>query len=528
MTEEEFAQAFPAEDGYVERKSGVGAQFQDVIVAFSNTDGGVILLGVRDDGEIAGRALTAGLEDAIHRRIRDVENPGRYTIHELAVGSKTIVVVSVARRAEGFSQTSNGRVLVRRGTMSVALFGADLARFINERGLVRFEETDTGIEAAQADAAQLRELAEAFGWTSDFAERLSEHGLATPDGQTLTVAGALYLLPDPAERLGKAYVEVLRFPADTADYDKRLEFRGPLQRQVADAVTAVSAELGSELVVLGVRRYELARIPEVVLREALANAVAHRSYELDGTAVRVEIHPHAVLVISPGGLPEPVTVENIREAQAARNVRVIQALRRFGVAEDAGRGIDVMVDSMRDELLEDPVFDDGGYSVTVTLPIRSAITSQERAWIREIERRGLIESGDRVLLVHAARGETLTNARARTILKTADSGEVRRALQRLRDQGFLEQQGTRGGATYVLTESLQPPAGFRLSSDELRELILEDARSPETPVLTNARVRALTGLDRVGALALLDSLVESGRLRRVGIKRGTQYEPVDG
>jgi ATP-dependent DNA helicase RecG len=137
-----------------------------------------------------------------------------------------------------------------------------------------------------------------------------------------------------------------------------VEIRGALGRQLEDAVEEVASELGTELVVLGVRRYDLPRIPRVVLREALANAIAHRSYELDGTAVRVEIYPDSVHIISPGSLPEPVTVENIRETQAARNIKVINALRRLGLAEDAGRGVDVMVDAMRDELLEPPTFED--------------------------------------------------------------------------------------------------------------------------------------------------------------------------
>jgi ATP-dependent DNA helicase RecG len=524
MTLEDFTHEFTVETGYVERKTGAGAAMQEVVVAFSNTEGGVILVGVRDNGEISGRALTSGLEDDIHRLIRDTENPGRYAIHSLTVDGKPVVVVSIARRAEGFSQTSSGRVLVRRGSMSVALFGADLSRFINERGLVRFEDTDTNVDIAEADPAQLRELATAFGWTDGADERLGDHGLVVPGQRTLTVAGALYLLPDPANRLGKAYVEVLRYPSRNVDYDRRLEFRGPLQRQVEDTVETIASELGTELVVLGVRRYELPRLPRVVLREALANAVAHRSYEMDGTAVRVELYPDSVRVTSPGGLPEPVTVENIREAQAARNLRVIHALRRLGVAEDAGRGVDVMVDSMKHELLEPPLFEDTGHSVIVTLPIRSAITTQERAWIRDVERRGLIEPSDRFLLVHAARGETLTNARARQILGISDASEARRALQRLCAEGFLDQQGQRGGVTYMLRGPLRPSAGFRLSREELAELVLKDAADGATPPLTNARVRTLTGLDRSEALALLDALVASGSLRRIGIKRGTRYE----
>lgn len=257
----------------------------------------------------------------------------------------------------------------------------------------------------------------------------------------------------------------------------------------------------------------------VARKELVINALAHRSYELTGSAVRVEIRPDHVKVISPGSLLEPVTVQNIRETQAARNLRVIDVLRRLGLAEDAGRGIDVMEDSMREEMLDPPVFADTGHTVEVTLPIRSAVAPSERAWMREVEQRGIIEPSDRILLVHAARGERLSNARVRTLLGI-DADEARQALQRLRDAGFLVQRGRRGGATYEISESLAPPAGLRLAPHELRELVLEMA--DEGP-LTNAKVRARTGLDRGEALQVLDALVISGSLVRVGERRGTRY-----
>ena len=80
----------------------------------------------------------------------------------------------------------------------------------------------------------------------------------------------------------------------------------------------------------------------------------------------------------PAGLPEPVTVENIREASAARNLVVIKVLRALGLAEDAGRGVDVMQDTMANEMLDPPAFLDRGHEVVVELPIRSAVTPSER------------------------------------------------------------------------------------------------------------------------------------------------------
>jgi ATP-dependent DNA helicase RecG len=180
-----------------------------------------------------------------------------------------------------------------------------------------------------------------------------------------------------------------------------------------------------------------------------------------------------------------------------------------------------MVDSMLEEMLEPPRFEDSGHAVSVTLPIRSAVTPTERAWVREVETRGLIEPGDRILLVHAARGERLTNSRVRELVDI-DTNEARRALQRLRDADFLVQHGHRGGAAYTLNESLAPPAGLRLTRQALKELILQLA-TEDGPPLTNARVRERTGLDRAEALRLLDELVSESMLERVGTRRGTRY-----
>ncbi len=523
---EEFGRAFPGESQYVEFKTGVGNdRLQEAIVAFSNAGGGVVLVGVRDDGSVAGRALDARTHDAIIEALRSVHDPGSYTIREVLVDGEPIVALSVARRIEGFAQTSQGRVLARRGTLKLALFGTELRQLLIERSLQRYDEHSAGIALDSASDRCLHAIAAVFGWTADagIAERLAEQGLVLPDHRGLTIAGAAFLLDDPGVILGKSYVEVLRFPSGSDDYDRRVEIRGPLQHQVERTVDLLEDELGIDVVVLGVQRHELPRIPRVVLREAVANAVAHRSYEVHGTTIRIEVRPHELTITSPGGLPEPVTEQNIDQAQAARNPRVINVLRRANLAEDAGRGIRVMVDGMRSELLDPPQFRDLGHAVRVVLPIRSVVAANERAWVREVEARGEIAGADRLVLVHAARGEVLTNGRVRQVL-ACDSQEARASLQRLRDAGLLRQRGQRGAATYVLAETLSAPAGLRLSDEQMDEMLLSLAA--DAP-LSNARVRQATRLDRADALRQLERLVRAGHLRRVGERRGTRYELIN-
>jgi ATP-dependent DNA helicase RecG len=459
LSGKEFQRAFPTESDYVERKRGASVNvIQRAIVAFSNSDGGVILIGVEDRGEIIGRA-GGGATATVHEAAQAVHDPGRYWIHELQVDGKVITIVSVERRSQGFAQTADGRVLVRRGARSTPLIGGDLRRFISERSLERFDSSDAGVAVEEADEERLQEVQQAFRWKRrPDGDHLESQALAIRSGDShhLTVAGVLTLLRDPDRALGKAYVEVLRFPRESAEYERRVEVHGPAQEQVERTVSLLMDELGTDVVVSGLRRYEMPKLPEVVLREAIANAVAHRTYEDVGRSIRVEVYPERVEVTSPGGMPEPVTEQNIRDTQSARNATVLGVLRRLRLAEDIGRGVDVIQDEMAEALLDPPRFEELGHSVRVTLPIRGAISPQERAWVLEVEHRGHILASDRLLLVHAARGEELTNARVRELLG-ADSRDARRALTRLRDAGFLEQIGQRGGASYVVARGVGAP-----------------------------------------------------------------------
>jgi ATP-dependent DNA helicase RecG len=523
MASQDFTAAFPTESEFLEFKQGLPeAKVQEAVVAFSNTSGGVILLGVAPDGGARGLTVDGELTARVHRAIGRARDPGRYEIFDLVVGDRSLLVIAVARRREGFSQTTDGRILVRRGAMNTALFGAALGELIAGRVLTRFETTPTIVTFSDADPGLLAGLAAAWGWPADRAlsDRLREQGLMDPRSERLTVAGVLHLVAEPHLVLGKTYIEVFRYRDKDTAYDRRLSVTGPLSRQVTEATRLIVDELGSDLVVLGVRRYDLPRLPEGVLREAVANAVAHRVYENGRSAVRIEIRPDSVTITSPGPLPEPVTVANIRDQNAARNLSVISSLRRFRLAEDAGRGVDLMEDVMAANLLDPPEFTDDGASVSVRLHLSTTVSPSERAWIQEVERRGEIRPLDRILLVHAARGVPLTNSYAREVL-ALDSVDARNALQRLRDAGLLSQSGERGGAAYYLAPDLSPPAGLRMNPAELGDVVL--ALAAEGP-LTNQLVRERTGLDRARALALLTSLVEDGRLTRRGERRGAAYE----
>lgn len=522
-----FTELIKRETGQIELKTGVSSEkVQEAMVAFSNAAGGVIFVGVKDDRTVVGRALDQGTDDAIHSAARSARDLGRYRVKEIQVGQIRVVAIIVEPRQEGFAQTSNGRVLQRRGAANPALMGQDLWAFMSARAYRRFESTETTADLTDVDPQTLDDLAASQGWLADRAairDRLVERGLMTANDR-LSIAGAL-LLTDPVESLAssKMHIDIRRYPDESINYDRRVEITGSLPRQITHATRFVMDELGTDMVVSGVNRHEVPKLPEVVIREVIANAAGHRSYEIDRVSIQIDLRPGRVEITSPGRLPEPVTLETLRSAQSARNPVVIDTLRKLRLAEDAGRGIDVIEDSMAAALLDPPSFTEPGDAVRVTLPLTGPMSPQERAWVGEIDRQSGLSGADRILLVHAARGENLTNGRAREILVT-DALSARKSLRHLVEVGLLESSGERAGTRYRISPSVSDLGQHRIRPTEARQLVLAAAR--ENP-LSNADVRRLLGVNRDEALKILRQLVDDDVLAQSGAKRGTTYSAKD-
>ena len=517
FTPDEFEEFTRREHERVELKAGAGRKpLQEALVAFTNTSGGVILIGVTDSREVRGRVRDQGLDDDVHGAAVDAHAVGRYELRQITVGEVPVVAVLVQPRQDEVAATSDGRVMVRHGGHNRAAVGQELRTLVNSRSLVRYESTDTSIPFTAADAELVDEVAAVYGWEgTHMPVAMQERGLLTGQG-TLTLAGAL-VLTDPARSLdaSKFLVDLRGYESDAGSaYVRRDEVGGPIHRQVRRATEIIVRDVGADMVVTGAHRQDLPRLPSRAVREVVANAVAHRSYELSSSPVVVEIRPSSVTVTSPGSLPPPVTIPTLRQDQAPRNHILIDVLRRFRLAEDSGQGIDVIEDLFDFELLRPPRFSEIGEAVQVELPTQGLLTADERAWLVEREREGAVHQSDRRLLLEVLRAGRVTNARARSVL-AEDSTTVRTRLRRLRDAGFLQQHGERRGAYYTFG-AVTPTI-----SDEA--LVLRAAR--QAPV-TNARVRDLTGRDRVAARALLRRLVSEGRLRQHGERRGTTYTVV--
>ena len=169
-----------------------------------------------------------------------------------------------------------------------------------------------------------------------------------------TVASLLLFGRNPNRRIPQAGVTATAFPGNEKDYDTTDEeiIRGPLvsefsgsgrvlEKGVIDrAVDFVLRNMGTTAWLEGGRRLRKKAFPDDAIRESIVNAVAHRDYTIVGTDIELSLYSDRIEVISPGRLPNGVTVDKMKDGlRAARNEMLKEILRDYGYVEHLGMGV---------------------------------------------------------------------------------------------------------------------------------------------------------------------------------------------
>ena len=317
----------------------------DEISAFANTNGGVLLCGVTDDGDAQGmsreqmdeleRLLSEVCSDSIHP-------PIRVTIFrkELSVG-KPFLLVEVP---EGYGQhDSPGGSFHRSGSSKRRMSSDERLRLAQRRGQARFlwfdKQTvpDTGFGTLDEDL--WKPLLSIEG-AADPQLALEKMGLLAADenGTTrATVAGMLLCNKTPEQWLPNACITATRYRgADRASGQLDAQtIGGPLDRQITEALAFAVRNMR-----VAARkepaREDLPQYSKNALFEALVNAIVHRDYSIPGSRIRLAMFEDHVELCSPGALPNNLTIESMGERQATRNEVLTSALGRIPVASLAG------------------------------------------------------------------------------------------------------------------------------------------------------------------------------------------------
>ncbi len=518
------------ETGTVEFKEATpkAKPLQEPLVAFANSHGGMVVVGVEEarPHRLVGVDWTQDDEERVQEALRQTQPPLTADIATARVDGKTVAFIQVQRPDQGWVHTSNGRLVIRAGPTNRALVGDELARFVRERGSVPAEDQPVrGLSVDDLDGGAIREYLKArLGRARvSLGPALTDVGLANAEGE-LRLATDLLFGKEPQKRNRRFGVVFMRFEGSVecgAKLRERTELGGRLPTLVADADKMIYREMRRDAVVRGLIREAVPEFPPVVIREALLNAVGHRDYSLRGSAIQVRLFDDALEIESPGMLPAYVTVENLRDAQYSRNERIMDVFERLHLVEEAGTGIDRMIQEMEDALLDPPEFEERESSFLVRLRGTSVFMAEDRLWIADL---GISLSSDaKIALVYVRRNGSIGNEELRN-LRRLDRDESRAVLQDLVARDLLRVTGRGRGARYILGDAAAQARG-RVTLDHKLSTILSHAR--RTGSIANSDVRGLLGVDRVEARELLQELTRAGFMEPVGERRARRYLPLD-
>ncbi|MCH7720550.1 MAG: putative DNA binding domain-containing protein [Planctomycetes bacterium] len=456
----------------------------ETIVAFANTDGGYLILGLEDPDKGEGRDRVYGIQenpdniDELQRHITSKITPAidppsfipiGCTLRDGSAGS--IVIVSVDKGADVHSIVLGG-TWIRLNTGNRQMTAEEITRLRFERGRVTAETQLADVSFELLDTDYWRAYATKRRLSRDLPDALLHLGLAkqTAQGELHpTHAAVLLFAEQPSGLLAtKAAVRVFHYKGERIERDTApnlqkppVSFSGPLLTQISEAYQYVLNELATG-VQMGPLGFEIVQqYPVRVIREAITNAVIHRDYSIP-TDIQVRLFADRIEVDSPGTLPGKVTVQNINTlGSVSRNPLIVSHLREFPDPPnlDAGEGVRMMFHTMGAAGLYPPQYltraTTGRDSVTVQLlnEARPTVWDQVCSWLDD----------------HG----TIGNAEVRQIMKTDDVLAASKALKGWVERGLLAVANPLGGKRnrrYQRPESeaLQPLFARRLRKQNAR------------------------------------------------------------
>lgn len=341
-------------------------------ICFANAGGGSAVLGVQDKAPGQAAFLGTDIDAAwLRNRIHGLTRPS-LLVHVFEwdhVGTR-VVIVAVPEGVEIHADTQ-GRATRRVGTSCETLLPEAWHRLREDRQGFDWSRQRSGrsvgeIEEAAVDSVR-RRLARFTDTRSEMArstppDLMRDLGVVTPEGELLRAGEVLFCEPsDPP-----LHYQYRNTPGGEVAHDYRSVVPGLI---AFDEVIRRANQRGNAIPILmrDGQQIEVRDFPELAVREALVNAVAHRDYRLEGT-VSIEHSPQLFTIQSPGPLVAGVSIENIlTHPSKPRNALLAGVVHQLGLAERSGRGVDRIYREMIRAGKRPPVFEAGPLDTRVSL-----------------------------------------------------------------------------------------------------------------------------------------------------------------
>lgn len=341
-------------------------KLHEYCVALANEGGGLLLLGIADKPPrpVVG---TQAFNDPVAMTEKLFQAIGfRVDIDEVMHPDGRVLVFHIPSRPRGTAYHLDGKYLMRAGEALVPMSEDQLRKIFAEGEPDWLEEySQAGLEAQQVvellDTQTFFELLKLPYPTERkgvidrlLGERLideSNGAYAIRRLCALLLAKRLDDFPDIARKAARVIVY-----AGTNKLDTRLDQRGGKGYAVGfqSMVRFIMNQLPQNEIIEDALRKEVKLVPEVVIRELVANALIHQDMRTSGTSAMVEIYANRVEISNPG---EPIVpVERFIDGYQSRNERLADLMRRMGICEEKSSGIDRVIQAAEFYQLPAPDF----------------------------------------------------------------------------------------------------------------------------------------------------------------------------
>ena len=341
----------------IEFKETITNTFLKTVSAFSNYNGGKIFFGIDDSGKVKGLADVKQACLDIENKINDSISPQPdYTLE--AQKDHTIILSVKSGAYKPYLYKS--KAYKRNDTATIEVDTLEFSRLILEGKNIRFEELTCKDQALSFEVlhCKLKEMIQLETFNQDTLKTLNLYDNINGYNNT---AGLL------ADKNHFSGIDIVKFGENISIIQKRVTFEHISVLEIYEKALAVFRDYYQYEVIQGADRKMVEKIPEAAFREAIANALIHRVWDVD-SHIRVSMFDDRIEVVSPGGLPAGITAEEYLSGKLSilRNRNLANVFYRLGLVEIFGTGITRIKQLYAESLIKPELSEN---AIKIVLPI---------------------------------------------------------------------------------------------------------------------------------------------------------------
>ena len=343
-----------------EFKETVTNTFLKTVSAFSNYDGGTIFFGIDDDGNVKGLPDVKQACLDIENKINDSISPQpNYTL-EIQNNDQTIKLTVKSGLQKPYLYRS--KAYKRNDTATIEVDTLEFSRLVLDGKNIRFEELPCKEQNLSFEVLhrKLKDSIQIETFNRDTLKTLSLYDNVNGYNNAAGLLADKNLFPG---------IDIVKFGENISMIQKRVTFENISVLDAYEKSIDVYRDYYQYEIIQGADRKKMEKIPEAAFREAIANAVIHRVWDVE-TQIRVSMFDDRIEVVSPGGLPSGITAEEYLSGKLSvlRNRNLANVFYRLGFVEIFGTGI-TRIKQLYEESLAKPDFEVSENSIKIVLPL---------------------------------------------------------------------------------------------------------------------------------------------------------------